>query len=215
MEEEPAAEAAAQPRHATRDERHAAGRAARERLPLRDLADPGDADRDPVAIVSATDDLRLPWLVPIRYGRMLESPFAFFRGSAGLMARDCAALPSSGLEVQLCGDAHLLNFGVFGSPERALVFDLNDFDETLPGPFEWDVRRLAASVAIAARSQGRKPKRQRAAALAAARRYRTAMREFAEMGALECWYVQLEVGRGIAGLAAGAGWQLETRPQAT
>jgi uncharacterized protein (DUF2252 family) len=154
--------------------------------------------------VSATDDLRLPWLVPIRYGRMLESPFAFFRGSAGLMARDCAALPSSGLEVQLCGDAHLLNFGVFGSPERALVFDLNDFDETLPGPFEWDVRRLAASVAIAARSQGRKPKRQRAAALAAARRYRTAMREFAEMGALECWYVQLEVDRGIEGLADGA-----------
>ncbi len=184
---------AAWPRHPSRDERRATGKAARTLLPLRDLADPGAADRDPVAIVSAADDRRLPWLVPIRYGRMLQSPFAFFRGAAALMAADCAPLPRSGLEVQLCGDAHLLNFGLFGSPERALVFDLNDFDETLPGPFEWDVRRLAASMAVAARSQGLKPKRQREAALAAARRYRTAMREFADMSALEAWHVQLEV----------------------
>jgi len=206
VEEEPQATTAAWPRHPTREERRAEGKAARDRLPLRDLADAGSADRDPVAIVSAADDRRLPWLVPIRYGRMLQSPFAFFRGAAALMAADCAPLPRSGLEVQLCGDAHLLNFGLFGSPERALVFDLNDFDETLPGPFEWDVRRLAASMAVAARSQGLKPKRQREAALAAARRYRTAMREFAELSALEAWHVQLEVDERIPELE-NADWR--------
>ncbi len=206
MEEEPEPTTAAWPRHPTREERRAEGKAARDRLPLRDLADPGPAERDPVAILSAGDDRRLPWLVPIRYGRMLQSPFAFFRGAAALMAADCAPLPRSGLDAQLCGDAHLLNFGLFGSPERALVFDLNDFDETLPGPFEWDVRRLVASMAIAARSQGLKPKRQRAAALAAARRYRTAMREFAEMSALEAWHVQLEVDQRIPELE-NADWR--------
>ncbi|MBM3681147.1 MAG: DUF2252 domain-containing protein [Actinobacteria bacterium] len=161
----------------------------------------GLAERDPVAIVSAGDAGRLPWLVPIRYGRMAADPFAFFRGSADLMAHDCAALPRSGLDVQLCGDAHLLNFGVFGSPERALVFDLNDFDETLPGPFEWDVRRLAASMVLAARSRGLKPRRQRQVARLAAQRYRTAMAEFAEQTALESWHAQIEVDARIPAIA--------------
>jgi hypothetical protein len=124
---------------------------------------------------------------------MLRSAFTFYRGSAALMAHDLAFAPSSGLNVQLCGDAHLLNFGIFGSPERSLVFDLNDFDETLPGPFEWDVKRLVASVVVAARDRGFKPKRQREIAFATAERYRTAMREFAEMTALETWHRQLEV----------------------
>lgn len=189
------------PRHATRGERRAAGKAAREALPLAGLAEMGLAERDPVAIVSAGDAGRLPWLVPIRYGRMAADPFAFFRGSADLMAHDCAALPRSGLDVQLCGDAHLLNFGVFGSPERALVFDLNDFDETLPGPFEWDVRRLAASMVLAARSRGLKPRRQRQVARLAAQRYRTAMAEFAEQTALESWHAQIEVDARIPAIA--------------
>lgn len=189
------------PRHATRAERRAAGKAAREALPLAGLAEMGRAERDPVAIVSAGDAGRLPWLVPIRYGRMAADPFAFFRGSADLMAHDCAALPRSGLDVQLCGDAHLLNFGVFGSPERALVFDLNDFDETLPGPFEWDVRRLAASMVLAARSRGLKPRRQREVARLAAQRYRTAMAEFAEQTALESWHAQIEVDARIPEIA--------------
>lgn len=189
------------PRHATRGERRAAGKAAREALPLAGLAEMGLAERDPVAIVSAGDAGRLPWLVPIRYGRMAADPFAFFRGSADLMAHDCAALPRSGLDVQLCGDAHLLNFGVFGSPERALVFDLNDFDETLPGPFEWDVRRLAASMVLAARSRGLKPRRQRQVARLAAQRYRTAMAEFTEQTALESWHAQIEVDARIPAIA--------------
>ena len=151
------------------------------------------AGRDPVALIGARDAGRLEWLVPIRYGRMLRSAFTFYRGSAALMAHDLAFAPSSGLTVQLCGDAHLLNFGIFGSPERSLVFDLNDFDETLPGPFEWDVKRLVASVVVAARDRGFKPKRQREIAFATAERYRTAMREFAEMTALETWHRQLEV----------------------
>ena len=179
----------------TRAERRALGKAAREALPLDALADPGPdpATRDPLAILGAQDANRVPWLVPVRYGRMLRSPFAFYRGTAALMAHDLAPQPRSGLEVQLCGDAHLSNFGLYGSPERALVFDLNDFDETLPGPFEWDVKRLVASVVVAARDLGFKPKRQRAIALATAARYRTAMREFAELSALEAWYASLEV----------------------
>jgi uncharacterized protein (DUF2252 family) len=149
--------------------------------------------RDPVALIGDRDAGRLEWLVPIRYGRMLRSAFTFYRGSAALMAHDLAFAPSSGLTVQLCGDAHLLNFGIFGSPERSLVFDLNDFDETLPGPFEWDVKRLVASVVVAARDRGFKPKRQREIAFATAERYRTAMREFADLTALETWHRQLEV----------------------
>ena len=123
---------------------------------------------------------RVPELVPVRHGRMLVSPFTFYRGAALPMAADLASTPASGLRVQLCGDAHLSNFGAFASPERNLVFDVNDFDETLPGPFEWDVKRLAASLAVAARDNGFPAKAGRKIALAAAERYRTAMREFAD-----------------------------------
>ena len=121
----------------------------------------------------------MPELVPIRYGRMLASPFAFFRGAAAIMAMDLANTPESGLRVQLCGDAHLSNFGIFAAPDRRLVVDLNDFDETLPGPWEWDVKRLAASFAIAGRDRDFTPKQTRTAVLAAARAYREAIREFA------------------------------------
>ncbi|PHX81021.1 MAG: hypothetical protein CK540_04775 [Thermoleophilia bacterium] len=179
----------------SRAERRAAGKAVRDTLPLAGLAEVGATmvGRDAVALIGARDAGRLEWLVPIRYGRMLRSAFTFYRGSAALMAHDLAFAPASGLTVQLCGDAHLLNFGIFGSPERSLVFDLNDFDETLPGPFEWDVKRLVASVVVAARDRGFKPKRQREIAFATAERYRTAMREFADLTALETWHRQLEV----------------------
>lgn len=183
------------PAHPSRDERRAIGKSVRDALPLKRLADlaPVHGARDAVALTVAADEDRVPWLVPIRHGRMLRTAFTFYRGSAGLMAHDLAQSAHSGLEVQLCGDAHLLNFGLFGSPERALVFDLNDFDETLPGPFEWDVKRLVASMVVAARDRGFKPKQQRAIACATAERYRTAMAEFSAMSALESWHLQLEV----------------------
>jgi uncharacterized protein (DUF2252 family) len=136
---------------------------------------------------------RLPKLVPIRYGRMLSSPFAFYRGSAAVMAADLAAGPDSGLRVQLCGDAHLANFGVFAAPDRRLVFDLNDFDETLPGPWEWDVKRLVASFAIAARENGLGRKQRRSIVRTAAREYRERMRELAAARNLDVWYVRLDI----------------------
>jgi uncharacterized protein (DUF2252 family) len=136
---------------------------------------------------------RLPELVPIRYGRMLSSPFAFYRGSAAIMAADLAAGPDSGLRAQLCGDAHLSNFGVFAAPDRRLVFDVNDFDETLPGPWEWDVKRLVASFAIAARENGLGRKRRRTIVRTAAREYRQRMRELASARNLDVWYVRLDV----------------------
>jgi uncharacterized protein (DUF2252 family) len=128
----------------------------------------------------------VPDLVPIRYGCMLAPPFSFFRGAAAIMAFDLAATPRSGLEAQLCGDAHLSNFGVFAAPDRDLVFDINDFDETLPGPFEWDAKRLAASFAVAGRERGFGRKDRRAATVAALQAYRDAMRRFARMRDLEC-----------------------------
>lgn len=174
----------------------------RDVLPLKQLAElaPAPADRDPVALTIAADADRLAWLVPIRHGRMLRSAFTFYRGSAGLMAHDLALSATTGLEVQMCGDAHLLNFGLYGSPERALVFDLNDFDETLPGPFEWDAKRLVTSMVVAARDRGFKPKQQREIARATAARYRTAMAEFAAMTALETWHSQIEVDAAIKGV---------------
>jgi uncharacterized protein (DUF2252 family) len=135
----------------------------------------------------------VPELVPIRYGRMLVSPFTFYRGAAAIMASDLVASPRSGLTVQCCGDAHLSNFGVFASPERRLVFDINDFDETLPGPWEWDVKRLAASMLIGARDNGFAAKDQDRIVLDTARSYRLAMREFAGMKNLEVWYAHLEI----------------------
>ncbi len=143
---------------------------------------------------------RVPELVPVRHGRMLVSPFAYFRGAALPMAADLAATRSSGLRVQLCGDAHLSNFGAFASPERRLVFDLNDFDETLPGPFEWDVKRLVASLAVAGRDNGLGTKKRRRVALAAAAAYRTAMREFAAMSILDVWYAHFDVEDALARL---------------
>ncbi len=136
---------------------------------------------------------RVPKLVPIRHGRMLVSPFTFYRGAALPMAADLATTPTSGLWVQLCGDAHLSNFGAFASPERRLVFDVNDFDETLPGPFEWDVKRLAASLAVAGRDNGFTAKARRKIVLTAVEGYRTAMRGFAEQPFLEVWYAHLDI----------------------
>jgi uncharacterized protein (DUF2252 family) len=150
------------------------------------------AGRDPVAILKAQDSTRVAELVPIRYGRMLASPFAFFRGAAAVMAHDLAAVANSGLHAQLSGDAHLLNFGGFASPERDLVFDLNDFDETLSGPFEWDVKRLAASLEIAARERGFRRSERSTAVLEAVRAYRQAVRQFATMGDLAVWYARLD-----------------------
>ncbi len=149
--------------------------------------------RDPVAIIEAQDARRVPDLVPIRHGRMATSPFTFYRGAAAVMAADLATTPTSGLRVQTCGDAHLSNFGAFAAPDRRLVFDLNDFDETLPGPWEWDVKRLAASFALAGRDRGFKRSERSAVLLASVRSYREAMRSFAGEGDLAVWYERLDV----------------------
>ena len=176
-------------------ERAAAGRAARsEARRSSHAAWEAPEDRaDPVAILERQAASRVPELVPIRYGRMSASPFAFFRGAAAVMAADLATTPASGLRVQACGDAHLSNFGVFAAPDRRLVFDLNDFDESVPGPWEWDVKRLAASFAIAGRENGLKRRERATAVLSAARAYREAMRAFATQGNLELWYARLDV----------------------
>jgi uncharacterized protein (DUF2252 family) len=152
------------------------------------------ADRvGPLEVLAEQDRTRVPELVPVRYGRMLASAFTFYRGAAAIMAADLALGADSGLWVQLCGDAHLSNFGVFQAPDRRLVFDINDFDETLPGPFEWDVKRLAASVVIAGRDRGFDPAEGEAAALAAAGAYHSAMTQFAAMKELDVWYARLDV----------------------
>jgi uncharacterized protein (DUF2252 family) len=151
--------------------------------------------QDPVAVLEKQDRDRLPELLPVRYGRMAASPLAFLRGAAAVMAADLAAQPHTGLTVQLCGDAHLLNFGLYASPDRTLLFDLDDFDETFPGPFEWDVKRLAASVAVAARENGHSDAKAHRAALESAAAYRTAMRRLARMGELAVWYERIEADR--------------------
>jgi uncharacterized protein (DUF2252 family) len=150
---------------------------------------------DPVEVVERQSAERVPELVPIRYGRMLESPFRFYRGAAAIMAADLAPLPSTGLQVQLCGDAHPLNFRLLASPERRLVFDINDFDETLPGPFEWDVKRLAAGFVTAARANGFSPEEQNSTVRACVRAYRERIREFAGMRTLDIWYAQDDADR--------------------
>jgi uncharacterized protein (DUF2252 family) len=176
-------------------ERAASGKAARSEVRRSSHArwEPPEGRADPVAILDRQARSRVSELVPIRYGRMSASPFAFFRGAAAVMAADLATTPASGLRVQACGDAHLSNFGAFAAPDRRLVFDLNDFDESLPGPWEWDVKRLAASFAIVGRENGFKRKERGAAVLEAARSYRASMRAFASQSNLEVWYARFDV----------------------
>jgi uncharacterized protein (DUF2252 family) len=178
----------------SRADRAARGKEARAVAPLSSHAEFSPSrGRDPVGLLLGQAGSRVADLVPIRHGRMLVSPFTFYRGAALPMAADLAGTPSSGLRVQLCGDAHLSNFGAFASPERRLVFDVNDFDETLPGPFEWDVKRLAASLAVAGRDNGFPGKARRKIALAAAEGYRTAMAGFAGQPFLDVWYAHLDI----------------------
>jgi uncharacterized protein (DUF2252 family) len=195
--------------HLTVAERIARGKAARAEVPRSSHAvfEPAPRRADPVELLERQAETRVPELVPVRYGRMLVSPFTFYRGAAMIMAGDLAATPRSGLTVQCCGDAHLSNFGVFASPERRLVFDLNDFDETLPGPWEWDVKRLAASMLIAARHNGFSRKDQDRVVMDTVGEYRTAMAGFAGMKNLSVWYAHLDVEAALAEL----GSQLEPK----
>jgi uncharacterized protein (DUF2252 family) len=181
--------------HLTPSDREARGKDARRQVPRESHAEFSPAaDRpDPLTLLAEQAAPRLPDLVPVRYGRMSVSPFAFFRGAALVMASDLAMTPVSGLPVQACGDAHLSNFGIFGSAERRLVFDLNDFDETLPGPWEWDVKRLAASLEVAARGNGFADKERRKIVTAMAGRYRHAMRDFAGQGNMAVWYASADM----------------------
>ncbi len=179
--------------HLTLDERRAVGTAARSHVPPSSSSGwaPAPNRPDPVALLQAQDETREPDLVPVRYGRMMVSPFTFYRGAAKIMAADLKDTPRAGLTVQLCGDAHLSNFGFFASPERRLLFDLNDFDETLPGPFEYDVKRMAASFAVASRNNGHSKEEGKAAARASVAAYREAMTEFAQMRTMDVWYAHL------------------------
>jgi len=185
-------------------ERAAAGKAARAEASRSSQAkwEPLSDRADPVEILEAQARTRVSELVPIRYARMAASPFAFFRGAAAVMAADLATTPVSGLRVQMCGDAHLSNFGAFAAPDRRLVFDLNDFDETVPGPWEWDVKRLTASFDIAGRENGFKAKQRREVVLSAARHYREAMRGFAALSDLDVWYARLDVESLLSGLGS-------------
>jgi uncharacterized protein (DUF2252 family) len=184
----------AHPASLTPDERRAAGKLLRERVPRDALgawrAHPNRVD--PIDILRAADATRQKDLLPLRYGRMLQTPFTFYRGSAGVMAADLAQLPTTGLHVQCCGDAHLMNFGGFATPERNLIFDVNDLDETLPAPWEWDIKRLAASLVLAARSNGLPDSAGRDSAVACARSYRRTLGEFSQMDVLETWYSRLD-----------------------
>ncbi|MEU6977717.1 MULTISPECIES: DUF2252 domain-containing protein [unclassified Streptomyces] len=189
----------------TPSERAERGRAARKRVPRSSHGQwiPSSQRPDPLGVLERQSVDRVPELVPIRYGRMAASPFAFLRGAAAVMAADLAAQRHTGLTVQLCGDAHLLNFGVYASPERTLLFDVNDFDETLPGPFEWDVKRLAASIAVAALQNGTSKAKAHRAAQVSAEGYRTAMRRLAGLAELEVWYERISA-EDVAGLIRGA-----------
>ena len=180
--------------HPSIDERRAAGKQTRKRTPPSSHTGwrPAADRPDPVALLEAQNLTREPDLVPVRHGRMMVSPFTFYRGAAKIMAADLKDTPVAGLDAQLCGDAHLSNFGLFASPERRLVFDLNDFDETLPGPFEYDVERMAASFLIAARNNGFSKADARAATQAAVTAYREAMAEFAQMPTMDVWYAHLD-----------------------
>src|SRR5215208_4523464 len=195
--------------HPSVEERRARGLEARDRTPPSSHTGwaPATDRPDPVGLLAEQNRTREPDLVPVRHGRMLASPFTFYRGTAKIMAADLAATPTAGLQVQLCGDAHLSNFGVFASPERRLLFDLNDFDETLPGPFEYDVKRLAASFMIAGRNNGFAKADTKAATLGSVAAYREAMAGFAQMGTMAIWYAHLaedELMQGIRDATAEA-----------
>jgi hypothetical protein len=183
----------------TRKERAATGKSMRRQVPLEAHAelDGRGSNSDPVKLLEQQSADRVPELIPIRYGRMLVSPFTFYRGAALVMATDLAQGPRTGLATQICGDAHLSNFGVFASPERQLVFDLNDFDETHPGPFEWDVKRLAASLEIAGRDNGFSRKKRRQVVLTAVESYRLAMQDFARQTNLDVWYAHTALQPGM------------------
>ncbi|MFB7331287.1 DUF2252 domain-containing protein [Streptomyces adustus] len=185
---------AAGTRHRTPQERAALGKAARSSVPRSSHVEftPTAKRPDPVAVLEAQSATRVPELVPIRYGRMAESPFRFYRGAAAVMAGDLADTPRSGFRTQLCGDAHLLNFGLLASPERRLVFDINDFDETLPGPWEWDVKRLSASFVVAGRANGFSAQERAGVVRSTVRSYREWMRRYAGMGDLPVWYARFD-----------------------
>jgi uncharacterized protein (DUF2252 family) len=203
--------------HLSVAERVARGRAARREVPRSSQAEfePAAHRQDPVGLLESQAASRVPELVPVRYGRMLVSPFTFYRGAALIMAADLAASPHSGLRVQLCGDAHLSNFGVFASPDRRLVFDLNDFDETLPGPWEWDVKRLAVSFEVAGRENGYSAKVRRSIVRGTVGAYRQAMRQFAGMRPLDVWYSRIEVDTLLAGLRSQMKTRMVKRTQQT
>ncbi|MFN6300387.1 MAG: DUF2252 domain-containing protein [Microcystis sp.] len=184
-----------QARFRSREERIQIGKSLRERLPRSRHAiwQPPAAGREPIEIIEASNQGRLQELIPIRYGRMLRSPFTFLRGSAALMAYDLATTPKTDIIVQACGDCHLLNFGFFATPERNLVFDINDFDETLPAPWEWDLKRLVVSFVIAGRDSDLSERESKAAAIDCARSYREHLREYSRLSPLEVWYTRIGV----------------------
>ncbi len=190
--------------HPSIDDRKAKGLEARDRTALSGHTrwEPAADRPDPVGLLEEQNVTREPDLVPVRHGRMMVSPFTFYRGAAKIMAADLADTPVAGLETQLCGDAHLSNFGLFASPERVLLFDVNDFDETLPGPFEYDVKRMAASFAIAGRNNGFSQADTRAATLASVAAYREAMATFAQMGTMDIWYAHLDEDELMAAIRA-------------
>ena len=185
-------------------ERQAAGKMLRDAVPRESHAGwrAGRKRRDPIDIIIQSNMGRVPELVPIRHGRMLQSAFAFLRGSAAVMAADLATTPTTGIRVQACGDCHLLNFGGFATPERNLIFDINDFDETLPAPWEWDVKRLCASLVVAGRHIGLKEREAENTARAAAAAYREHMRDYARMRVLDVWYQRIDTAQVLTGLSA-------------
>src|SRR5215203_5489047 len=201
--------------HPSVEERRGRGKEARDRTPRSSHSGwaPATDRPDPVGLLQEQNRTREPDLVPVRHGRMLVSPFTFYRGAAKIMAADLADTPVAGLQVQLCGDAHLSNFGIFASPERRLLFDLNDFDETLPGPFEWDVKRMAASFTIAARNNGFTKADTKAATLASVTAYREAMAGFAEMGTMEIWYAHLDEEELMQGVRSAAAESSRTKKE--
>jgi hypothetical protein len=188
------------------DARRAAGKRLRDSTPLAAHGEwrAGNGRASPIDTLRTGDATRLPMLVPLRYGRMLQSPFTFYRGSAAVMAGDLAPTPATGVRVQACGDAHLMNFGAFATPERRLIFDVNDLDETLPAPWEWDVKRLVASFVLAARSNGISDRVGRDAAIACAQSYRQHMLDFASMDVIDIWYSRIDDTAVLAELPAWA-----------